>query len=205
MRYKNLGQVDEKSREFLRNSSLSGSSFFIRTMHQLALNQFIDNKYKLPKEEINPGTTLQLDKPFAEMNPLERGVYLEPKVIKKFAEITKLPAKQCEESFTMLSGLLTANIDGYIGKDIASAKKLLEVKTSGVKFKDIHVIAEEYKWQMQYYLFFFQMESIYLIYYNINHKSLSYMEIFPCPILQAQIKGRIKKCVEQWNQRVNGG
>ena len=206
MSYKVYQKLDQKSREYLRDITLGGSTFFKKTDTALSLNRFMDNHFKTEAQELYlEGNEPIENKPVEEMNALEKGVYYEPKAIMYFAKKYNIDnVVHCEKTFVGDNGFTSANIDGFIGKSIVDAKTIIEVKTSSTILKSIGQVYLENEWQLQYYLWFFEkVENILLLYYNIENKTLSHMLVWRDKIIQNQIIARIDKIEKLKKEREN--
>ena len=197
-------KLDLKSREYLRLTTLNASTFYTETHTKLQLERLAESFVSTPKMEltsINEDVDIVFDKNEEDMSPLEFGQYAEPKIRAYFQKHYEQDTKICDKTFIKESeGItLSANIDGFIGENFDKATSLIEIKTSKQHFLDIYEVANknEYKFQMQFYLYFFpNITSIYLIYYNRVHKSLHIAKFWKDPVIQSQIKARIKKFKE---------
>ncbi len=91
-------------------------------------------------------------------NLLLRGKYYEDPIIKMGVKLKLIPPANVDKrSFQNIEQpRFTANIDGFVGKDINNIDELIEVKfTTSADLKEVQ---RRYIWQIRFYLWFFNVK-----------------------------------------------
>lgn len=171
---KSLGNLDEDGKKIIWNTCISGSQ-----VKKLFYNM---------REVYTEKKTIQTEKIFSEKatQKMAMGKALEPVIRNLASEKWNLDIKYSPDTYALTANpFFTANIDGY--REIPNGIEIIEIKNT--EEKDIEKLYDFYKYQIQYYMFFFQAKSARLIALS-NGWNLQQLEIEPDEELQKQIVDR---------------
>ncbi len=100
---------------------------------------------------------------------MKRGTYFENNIIEMAIDDKVIPKAEIDKRTfqSLINKRFTANIDGFIGKDIDNIDSIVEVKYSTTK--DLNTLIQRYIYQMLFYMWFFNVKNgcYFLVYQEI--------------------------------------
>lgn len=171
---KSLGNLDEGSKKIIWHTCISGSQ-----IKRLFYNM---------KEVYTEKTSVAIDKVFSDRAnaKMEVGRAIEPFIREMAKKKWNLDIEYSPETYALKANpMFTANIDGFIRTP--NGLQIIEIKNT--EETDIDKVYEYYKYQIQYYLWFFNAVSARLIILS-NGWDLQQKEIARDEELQVEIVNR---------------
>ena len=151
-KFKTLGEIPYEDKKDIWANKMSGSQ----------VKRVFTDLENLYKEKVGEKEPVNLNNIPGLAERLEMGNFMEPVIIKRAMEVHGLDIKIDKSTFESTNDeWFTANIDGYIGKDINNVEEIIEVKNTTVE--DNAKLLDSYKYQIAYYMWFFNAKRAKLI------------------------------------------
>lgn len=180
-------ELTRKEREVFWNGHFVSGSMIKRIMHEPI--QLWKEKHKLTPATI-PGEDPNVRPHTNEWTKavMQRGTYFEDGIVNMANDTLDIPHINIDKrTFQGENNVYTANIDGYIGRDINDIDDIVEVKyTSTTKLNNL---LQRYIYQIMFYMWFFNVkkgtqfliyqETIEQVEFNFDGKRFPVQKVFP--------------------------